>query len=87
MDKNKDGKLSKDEVPEFLRERFFERADTNKDGVIDEKELQKASENAGGAGGRPGGDGGTRRPGTQPRPARPEGENGNRQKRPARPDA
>lgn len=90
LDKNKDGKLSKDELPEFLRERFLERADTNKDGVIDEKELQKASENPGGGFGRPGGGGGgtgNRQPGVQPRPVRPDGDNGERQKRPARPDA
>ena len=40
LDKNKDGKLNVDEVPEKLRERFGE-TDTNDDGYIDEGELTK----------------------------------------------
>lgn len=85
FDKNKDGKLTKDELPEFMQERFFERADTNKDGVIDDKELQKAAETSPG---RPGGGGAPgANPGTERRPGRPDGDNNaDRTKRPARPD-
>ncbi len=69
MDTDKDGKISKEELPEFLRERLMERADTNKDGFLDKEELEKMQA-AGAAGreGRPGaegGEGGTR-------PTRPE---------------
>jgi hypothetical protein len=39
-DKNKDGKLSKDELPEALQARFAE-FDLNKDGVLDKDEIQK----------------------------------------------
>jgi len=38
FDSNDDGKISKDELPEFLRERILDRIDTNKDGMIDKKE-------------------------------------------------
>ncbi len=41
FDKNGDGKLSKDEVPEFLKERF-DVMDSNKDGQLDEAELEQA---------------------------------------------
>ena len=53
LDKNNDGKLSKDELkamPEQFLGRFMERADTNKDGEIDAKEMKKLAE--GGFGGR-----------------------------------
>jgi Ca2+-binding EF-hand superfamily protein len=40
FDKNKDGKLSKSEVPE-RQQGIFERGDTNKDGVLDAAELKK----------------------------------------------
>lgn len=74
FDKNKDGKLSKDELPEFLQQQF-ERGDANKDGFLDEAEIKKLAEGLGGAGAgtRPGG-----RPGTDPKKDAP--------KRPARPD-
>ena len=42
LDKNKDGKISKDEIPRELR-RLVLRLDTNKDGVIDEEELKALS--------------------------------------------
>ncbi len=38
-DSNKDGKISKDEVPEQMQ-RIFDRLDANKDDVIDKKELE-----------------------------------------------
>ncbi len=74
FDKNKDGKLSKDELPEFLQQQF-DRADTNKDGFLDEAEIKKLAESLSGQGGfgRPGG-----RPGAEPKKDAP--------KRPARPD-
>lgn len=57
-DKNKDGKLSKDELPEGPR-RNFERIDRNSDGFVDLGELKAARAGIGrgrpGAGGRPGG--------------------------------
>jgi acetyl esterase/lipase len=37
LDRNKDGKLSKDEMPEFIRDRFGD-IDTNKDGSISREE-------------------------------------------------
>jgi Ca2+-binding EF-hand superfamily protein len=42
-DANKDGKLSKDEAPPMLRERF-DRIDANSDGVLDEAELKQMFE-------------------------------------------
>jgi hypothetical protein len=38
-DANNDGKISKDEAPPFIRERF-DRVDVNSDGFIDETELR-----------------------------------------------
>lgn len=42
-DKNKDGKLTKSELPEAMQS-IFERADTNRDGVIDRKEAEVFAE-------------------------------------------
>src|SRR5438105_2525161 len=39
FDKNKDGKLSKDEVTDVRLLRLFDRADANKDGVVTKEEL------------------------------------------------
>jgi Ca2+-binding EF-hand superfamily protein len=39
-DANNDGKLSKDEAPDFIKERF-DRIDNNSDGVIDEAEMRQ----------------------------------------------
>lgn len=44
LDRNKDGKITKEEIPRSLRDLVFGRADTNKDGVIDEQELGKFAE-------------------------------------------
>ncbi len=50
MDKNNDGKLSKDEVPEQFWARLS-RADANHDDVLTKAELEKAFQNRGGPGG------------------------------------
>ena len=57
MDKNGDGKISKDEAPERMKENF-DKIDTNSDGQLDQEELQKwfASMRQRGEGGRPRGD-------------------------------
>src|SRR5689334_22637507 len=39
FDKNKDGKLTKDEVTDARLHRLFDRADANKDGVVTREEL------------------------------------------------
>ncbi len=58
MDKDSDGKLSADELPEQLRARFAS-ADTNGDGFYDAAEITAAfAAMGGGGGGRPGGGGG-----------------------------
>ena len=44
FDTNKDGKLSKDEVPEGMRDRF-DAADTNHDGFLDLEELKRMFSN------------------------------------------
>ncbi|QJW93924.1 hypothetical protein [Frigoriglobus tundricola] len=57
FDKNKDGKVTKDELPERMHD-LIARGDTNKDGALDRDEIQKlvAAQAPGtGAPGRPGG--------------------------------
>jgi Ca2+-binding EF-hand superfamily protein len=77
-DKNKDGKLDKQELPERMQ-RMMERGDTNQDGVLDKKELetmaQRLSQRPQGQ--RPGGAGGRPAPGDAPRnpDAAPRGQN------------
>ncbi|MBT6156432.1 MAG: hypothetical protein HOK71_12635 [Planctomycetaceae bacterium] len=66
-DKNGDGKVTKNELPEFLQ-RILDRADTNKDGAIDKAEAKKMAERFGG-GRRPSGAG--RGPGGRPENAPP----------------
>jgi len=69
MDKDGDGKLTKDEAPEMMRNRF-DQIDGNKDGFIDEAEMNKVAEQMRGARpgdgrpgfGAPGAPGGARRP-------------------------
>ena len=51
-DANKDGKLSREELPERLRP-IFERADANKDGMLTREELARAAEARGGRAGSP----------------------------------
>lgn len=48
MDKNKDGRLTKDELPDDIKV-YFDLVDTNKDGFCTEKELVKAAKTLGGA--------------------------------------
>jgi collagen type III alpha len=52
-DKDGDGKVSKDEAPEFLQN-FFDRVDTNTDGFLDKAEIE-AMRNRRGPGGSGGG--------------------------------
>jgi collagen type III alpha len=80
-DKNGDGKLSKEELPERMQQNM-ERLDTNGDGFVDRGELEAMSarfRGPGGPGGGPGGPDG-RRPGG-PRP------DGDQPGRPVRPPA
>jgi tRNA-Thr(GGU) m(6)t(6)A37 methyltransferase TsaA len=44
FDKNGDGKVTKDEMPERMKQRLLQRADTNGDGAIDKKEAEKMAE-------------------------------------------
>jgi hypothetical protein len=66
FDKNKDGKLTKDEVTDPRLHRLFDRADKNKDGVVTKEELmalaaeleeESAGNDQGGKGRGPGGPG------------------------------
>jgi hypothetical protein len=59
FDKNKDGKLAKNEITDERLHRLFDRADTNKDGVVTKEELEAlvAKEMQGGGGRGPGGPG------------------------------
>jgi Ca2+-binding EF-hand superfamily protein len=67
-DKDKDGKLTGDEIPERMRENLA-RVDTNSDGSVDKAELEKMmSRMAGGPGGRGPRDG---QPAEGDRPKRP----------------
>ena len=59
QDKNGDGKLSGDEIPERMRENLA-RVDTNNDKVVDRAELEKMAERFQGGGGPGGGPGGRR---------------------------
>ena len=84
MDRNKDGKIDKSEMPEPMQ-RMFERLDANGDGAIDKAEVEAAAERIqrgrggpprdGGRGDRPGGRGG-----------RPDGSGGDRPQRSERRD-
>ena len=91
FDKNKDGKLSKDELPRPLQ-RMFDRADTNKDKVLDKAELKKLfksrrSRDGGRGAGRPG-DRGRRGAGRRGgRGKRPGNGNDGERRRPRRPDS
>ena len=60
LDKNRDGRVSKTEVPPQMG-RMFDRFDSNKDGFIDQAEINALSQ--GGGKSRPGGFGGGQRPG------------------------
>ena len=86
-DKNNDGKITKDELPEQMQ-RMFPRIDTNQDGVIDRDELavmeKRMTERAQG-GQRPQGQPGQRPEGQRPQAQpgqRPEGQPGQRPQNP-----
>ena len=67
-DKNKDGKLTRDEVPEYMRG-MFERWDSNENGAIEKSEIESMfSRFSRGGGGFGGGD---PRQGRPERPQRP----------------
>lgn len=55
LDKDGDGKISKDEAPERMRDRF-DTMDTNGDGFIDQDEQAAMARRFQGGGGRPGGE-------------------------------
>ena len=55
FDKNEDGKLTKDEIPERMQG-IFERGDANGDGAIDKEELTRFAATIQGAGRRPDGE-------------------------------
>src|SRR5262245_56746595 len=47
FDKNKDGKVTKDELPERMHD-LIARGDTNKDGALDKDEIRKLASTPGG---------------------------------------
>jgi EF hand len=63
FDKNKDGKLTKDEITDPRMMRLFEMADTNKDGVVTKEELLALAAKLDAEGGEPGRGPGDRGPG------------------------
>jgi collagen type III alpha len=78
-DKNNDGKITKDELPEQMQ-RMFPRIDTNQDGAIDREELavmEKRMAERGQGGQRPDG-----QPGQRPDGQRPDGQPGQRPQNP-----
>ncbi len=68
FDRNDDGKVTDDEMPEPMRERLLDRADADGDGAVDKEELEKMAEEIRSRGGRGGPGGG---PGRPERPRRP----------------
>jgi len=64
LDKDGDGKVSKDEAPSQMQ-RFFDMIDTNKDGFIDKGESASMRSRMKSGGGRPGGGGGRGAPKTK----------------------
>ena len=53
LDKNKNGNLEADELPEQFRDRMLERLDRNSDSVISKEELAEAAKAMGNRGGQP----------------------------------
>lgn len=51
FDKNGDGRVTKDEMPERMKDRLLKRADTNGDGAVDKQEVKKHAEKMGQGGG------------------------------------
>jgi len=62
-DADNDGKVTKDELPEWARERLLQRADANGDGAIDKQEAEKMAEQSRARGGPPRDAGAGRGPG------------------------
>jgi len=58
FDKNGDGRITRDEMPQRMKERLLQRADANGDGTLDAEEVKKFSERMGQRRGGPGGPGG-----------------------------
>ncbi|MEW6305601.1 MAG: hypothetical protein AB1705_19150, partial [Verrucomicrobiota bacterium] len=84
-DKNNDGKVTRDELPEPMQ-RIFEQADQNQDGAIDKTEAEQMAARLRQGGGRPGfGGPGGQPPGDAPQRPRPQGDGGDVPARP-RPD-
>lgn len=52
-DADGDGKLTKDELPEWMRQDMFDKNDTNGDGALDKEEAKKMAERFRGRGGPP----------------------------------
>ena len=67
FDKNRDGKLTEDEIPELMRSRMM-RADADGDGTVTKAELKKARANRGGGRGAGQGRGSRQRPDLEDRP-------------------
>ena len=44
LDRNKDGTITREEIPRLMRELVFGRLDTNKDGAVDKAELARLAE-------------------------------------------
>jgi hypothetical protein len=63
FDKNKDGKLTRDEITDERLQRLFDRADANKDGVVTLEELPALAAQEAAVGGGPGRRGGFGPPG------------------------
>jgi len=53
LDQDGDGKVTRDELPEPLRDRILQRADTNQDGAIDRDEAEQMAERFRPGGGPP----------------------------------
>ena len=69
LDRDGDGKVTQDEMPDWMRARVLERADTNGDGAIDQEEAEKmADQFERRRGGPPPGAGRDDRPERPPRP-------------------
>ncbi|MFH1919966.1 MAG: EF-hand domain-containing protein [Planctomycetota bacterium] len=61
-DRDGDGKLTKEELPEWMQQEMFDESDTNGDGAIDKEEAKKMAEQFRGRGGPPRGPGPGRNP-------------------------
>ncbi|MBL8822378.1 MAG: M48 family metalloprotease [Planctomycetia bacterium] len=60
FDRHNTGKIRREDVPDWMRERFFEVTDTNKDGIVDQEEFSANYNKLWEQGNRTGGPGGGR---------------------------